>query len=293
MDVYRPLFGLLENVHGMATTRHMPDGREINVYSQLVCCLVGLGYQCQQFTLDAWSFGSAQSRTRLFLSIAAAGQTLPPRPPRSHEHPSTVRDKALFKAPNGQKFGGREMTGPCPFPAPTCGKAFGDLPWLGNNHLGVCIPYPDHRVSRVEAVTTRMLMAHVPKHEGNRLANSWRGAMNAGKMPRACRYPSASASKATNSCRSWSRIMEDALCRTITTTLTPQCSYTGQWVHYDQDRLVTIMEARRAQGFPDDEVLVGNAAQVFKIVGNSVARSVALAWGIAIRYAYLGEIKED
>lgn len=60
----------------MAATRIMPDKREINVFSQLLCCLVGMGYQCQQFTLDAWSFGSPQSRTRLFLSIAAPGQRL-------------------------------------------------------------------------------------------------------------------------------------------------------------------------------------------------------------------------
>jgi DNA (cytosine-5)-methyltransferase 1 len=54
-----------------------------------------------------------------------------------------------------------------------------------------------------------------------------------------------------------------------------------------EDRLITVMEARRAQSFPDDEVLLGNNAQAFKIVGNSVARSVALAWGVSMRYAYL------
>lgn len=293
VDVYRPLFALLENVHGLAQTRTMPDGQQFNVFSQLLCCLVGLGYQCQQFTLDAWSFGSPQSRTRLFLSIAAAGQTLPPRPPRSHEHPSTVRSKQLFVAPNGQQFGGREMSGPCTYPPPTSGSGFGDLPWLGNHHVGVCIPCPDHRLSRLEGERTRMMMAHVPKHAGSRYLNSWRGALDSGRMPKVFEYNSYALSKTVKSCRSWSRVGELELCRTITTCLTPQCSYTGQWVHYDQDRLITIMEARRAQSFPDDEVLIGNSAQAFKIVGNSVARSVALAWGLAIRYAHLGEVEID
>lgn len=271
----------------------MPDGQQFNVFSQLLCCLVGLGYQCQQFTLDAWSFGSPQSRTRLFLSIAAAGQTLPPRPPRSHEHPSTVRSKQLFVAPNGQKFGGREMSGPCTYPPPTSGSGFGDLPWLGNHHVGVCIPCPDHRLSRLEGERTQTMMAHVPKHAGSRYLNSWRGALDSGRMPKVFEYNSYALSKTVKSCRSWSRVGELELCRTITTCLTPQCSYTGQWVHYDQDRLITIMEARRAQSFPDDEVLIGNSAQAFKIVGNSVARSVALAWGLAIRYAHLGEVEVD
>lgn len=137
------------------------------------------------------------------------------------------------------------------------------------------------------------MMAHVPKHAGSRYLNSWRGALDSGRMPKVFEYNSYALSKTVKSCRSWSRVGELELCRTITTCLTPQCSYTGQWVHYDQDRLITIMEARRAQSFPDDEVLIGNSAQAFKIVGNSVARSVALAWGLAIRYAHLREVEVD
>jgi DNA (cytosine-5)-methyltransferase 1 len=137
-------------------------------------------------------------------------------------------------------------------------------------------------------------MANVPKHGVSVHQNSWRAAMKAGRMPKGCGYEmSISEYKVRDGCKTWSRILGDGLCRTVTTTLTPQCSYTGQWVHYDQDRLITILEARRAQSFPDDEILLGNASQAFKIVGNSVARSVALAWGLAIRYAYLDEVIED
>jgi len=50
---------------------------------------------------------------------------------------------------------------------------------------------------------------------------------------------------------------------------------------------MTVMEVRRAQGFPDNEVIVGTPAMQWKIVGNSVARPVALALGLALRQAWL------
>ncbi|KAF8460808.1 hypothetical protein BDZ91DRAFT_798479 [Kalaharituber pfeilii] len=79
VDFYRPKFALLENVHRHAQDRiKKKDGLPYNVFSQLLCAVVAIGYQCQQFTLDAWLFGSCQTRTRLFVSIAAPGLRLPP-----------------------------------------------------------------------------------------------------------------------------------------------------------------------------------------------------------------------
>lgn len=286
VDFYRPKFALLENVHGLAQDRtKKKDGKPYNVFSQLLCALVAIGYQCQQFTLDAWSFGSCQNRTRLFVSIASPGHRLPPRPPRSHEHPSTIRSKSLFEAPNGKKFGGRELYGPCTYPYVSSLERLGSLPKLGDNHPGVCIPYPDHRHSRIEGPRTRLLMTHIPKV---RTCATLRRAIDAGRIPPSLDFYKETAQRAKDYARSWSRIFEDDLCRTVTTTITPQCAFTGQWMHWDEHRLLTVMEARRVQSFPDEEVLLGVAAKAFRIVGNSVDRAVALAWGLAIREAWLG-----
>jgi len=46
------------------------------------------------------------------------------------------------------------------------------------------------------------------------------------------------------------------------------------------------LEARRAQGFRDEEVLLGTPVEQYKIVGNSVAREVAVALGLAFREAW-------
>ena len=287
VDFYRPKFALLENVHGLvhgfAHDRFKKsNGSQYNVFSQLLCSLVAIGYQCQQSTLDAWSYGSCQTRTRLFVSIAAPGQRLPPYPARSHEHPSTVRSTSLFEAPNGKKFGGRELHGPCTFPYVVSIQGMGGLPFLGENAPGICIPFPDHRHSRIEANRTRLLMTHIPKV---RPCASLRRAIDQGRVPPCLDFYNQTAARSSDLSRTWSRLFQDDLCRTVTTTITPQCSYTGQWMHWDQHRLLTVMEVRRAQSFPDDEVFVGAAAKAFKVVGNSVDRTVALAWGLVIREA--------
>ena len=53
------------------------------------------------------------------------------------------------------------------------------------------------------------------------------------------------------------------------------------------------MEARRAQGGPDDEVLVGPDAQKRKMLGNAVSRQVALALGMSLRQAWFSNTEEQ
>ena len=67
----------------------------------------------------------------------------------------------------------------------------------------------------------------------------------------------------------------------------------GNCCHWDESRLLTIMEARRGQGIPDDELLIGLPAEKYKIVGNSVARPKALALGVSLRTAWLRNFMSD
>lgn len=285
IDIYRPRYALLENVSGLATTRNVGD-RQCNVFSTLLCCIVGMGYQCQQFILDSWSHGNPQSRTRLFLAVSAPGDRPLTRPSRSHRHPKDQKALGLYKAPNGLTFGTREMEGLCSFDFRTTRECFEYLPNIHEDHVGICIAYPDHRCSREEAESTRTLLAHIPCYPEKQ---GWYTTIVRNRLDPSLRPYEFDKEKGKALCKSWQRIPGGALCRTITTTLTPQCSRTGQWVHYDQPRLLTIQEARIAQGFPDDEVLIGEPARQFKIVGNSVARGVSLAMGLALRKAYFGE----
>jgi DNA (cytosine-5)-methyltransferase 1 len=281
VDFYRPKYALLENVAGMASKKH-----DRNVFSQLLCSLVGMGYQVQQFNLDAWSFGSPQSRSRLFVSIAAPGFKLPPHPALSHSHPPGKGDRGIGTGANGEKYGRRrfEIT---PFEYVTATEATNDLPFIGQSRSHTCIRYPDHRQSCTKNNLKRILVNCVPV---NPRQQSFIRALNSGRMPKLVvdNYSwGGGGHKRSLISRSWQRIDPNALMPTITTSAQPACAFTGALVHWDQHRLLTVMEARRAQGFPDDEVLIGAASAQWKIVGNSVARTVALALGMSMREAWM------
>ena len=77
------------------------------------------------------------------------------------------------------------------------------------------------------------------------------------------------------------------LFRTVTTALRPTDAKAGGGLHWGQDRILTVMEARRAQGFLDHEVIVGDVGSQWKVIGNSVSRAVALALGMSLRKAWL------
>jgi hypothetical protein len=98
--------------------------------------------------------------------------------------------------------------------------------------------------------------------------------------------------RASKNSRSYSRIRPDGLFPTMLTGLKLQCGINGVVLHWEQHRSITNMEARRAQGFLDHEVIVGTPAQQLKIVGNSVDRKVAFAMGLAIKESWDATIRQ-
>ncbi|KAF8250226.1 S-adenosyl-L-methionine-dependent methyltransferase [Wilcoxina mikolae CBS 423.85] len=297
IDVYRPKYAVLENVAGIASPRRTKgkDGKlkVENTYTTMLCAIVGMGYQCQSFLCDSWSHGNCQSRTRLVLAITKAGYESLSRPPRSHGHGSNPRGGALYRAPSGERFGSRETDGLCPFPFINTEQGWGYLPDIGDGHVGLSIKYPDHISPANPDTTCRLLMAHIPRFEKDNM-NSWRRAIDSGRLHKVLWTFSQQGEKVRPDCRTYTRVYRDGLCRTITTTPTPQCSRTGRWVHPYAHRLVSIHEARVAQGYPDEDVLVGTPKNRLHVVGNSVARGVSLALGISVRRAYLAsEVVEE
>ena len=86
----------------------------------------------------------------------------------------------------------------------------------------------------------------------------------------------------------WGRCRPGKLIPTVTATQSVTDCKSSSQLHWREERPLTIMEARRAQGVPDDEVLVGGPRDRWKAVGNSVAREVSLALGIAFRETIFG-----
>jgi DNA (cytosine-5)-methyltransferase 1 len=91
--------------------------------------------------------------------------------------------------------------------------------------------------------------------------------------------------------RAYQRIKKAALIPTITTGLSIQDSRNGATVHWQQNRPITIMEARRTQGYLDHEPIIGSLTAQYRIVGNGVDRQVAFALGRAIRQAVVANIQ--
>ena len=88
--------------------------------------------------------------------------------------------------------------------------------------------------------------------------------------------------------QAYGRLHRDGLARTVTTFF--QNAGSGRFFHYEQPRTLTIREAARLQGFPDDFVFYGTLAEQMQLVGNAVplplgeavARHIATELGPAL-----------
>ncbi|KAK7719165.1 hypothetical protein SLS57_005900 [Botryosphaeria dothidea] len=271
VDLYRPKYALLENVVAMAN-----KGKDkLGIFPQLLCTLVGLGYQVSQHFLDASSFGDSQKRSRLFISITAPGLVPMPPPTLTHSHSPGTSARALGRnLANDLKFGERRF-GPTPFKYVSVEESMGDLPDVGDSHIQTCIPYPDHRTVATEAAWVRQFIKHIPIHPSGKSAMD---SILTGTMPssepnqEAYRGPGFPGMDFTN---------------TITTAPAGACAINGRVLHWQQHRVLTIREARRAQGFDEHDVITGSSSKQWKIIGNSVSRSVALGLGMALQEAWL------
>ncbi|KUJ14788.1 S-adenosyl-L-methionine-dependent methyltransferase, partial [Mollisia scopiformis] len=289
IDFYRPKYGILENVMTMAQKGR---GRDEDVLSQLICAIVGLGYQLQMFVVDAWSCGMPQSRTRLFVSFAAPGLEPLDHPKISHSHPPVKeRDRTLGKMANGEAFG-RRFRGPTPFEYISAEEGIGELPSIGYGSTYHCTEYPYHISAFPMTERRRQQVESIPKlPRGMNFAKAWnegRGVLT----PEQTSYFPVYRSNGTlrencsKTSTAWGRMDPKGLITVILSQMAMGDARAGQIIHWDQPRTLTVMEAQRAQGFLDDEILLGGTAASFKILGNSVARGVALALGLALHEAW-------
>ncbi|KAF2711635.1 S-adenosyl-L-methionine-dependent methyltransferase, partial [Pleomassaria siparia CBS 279.74] len=273
VDVYRPQYAVFENVVNMSVTRKGYESQ--NVFENVVACFVAMGYQVQYLIADAWSYSSSQSRERLCISIAAPGLEPMMHPWHSHSHPETVKARSLGKQFDGVSFGEREEHD-VPFDFVTAGVSTSDLPDIGSGVTHACIPFPDHRLGASMSIKDRLIARCIPTFPPGQ---GYAEALARGLIPEAGNKVMAEVG------RSFRRIKVDGLFPTITTNISVQNSRASGCLHWDQPRAISIQEARRAQGFPDSEVIIGSPIEQLKQVGNAVDRNVALALGLALRYA--------
>jgi len=273
VDIYRPKYAFLENVVNMACTR--VGFEEERVLSQIIACLVSMGYQVRQFIMSAWNYGSPQHRSRLILSIAAPGLALLTPPPVTHSHPNDYRSRSIGDLLNGQKFGAQD-DGPTPLPFVTAEKATAHLPNIDTGAVQGCIAYPDHRLCRPINLKERTIMKHIPKSPPGM------GLLEAGKLGL---VPHDLYAERKEIGKAYKRMRKDGLFPTVITRPSPHDARAGPGVHWAQDRPITIEEARITQGIPPEDVIVGSISEQIKQVGNAVDRRVSEQLGLSLRYA--------
>ncbi|KAI0814107.1 S-adenosyl-L-methionine-dependent methyltransferase [Xylaria sp. FL0064] len=275
VEFYRPLYGVLENVPFMVNSKF----RHSCVFSQLVCALVGLGYQTQVLLLDAWSFGSSQNRSRVFLAFTAPGLRVLKAPKASQSHPENTPLTKLGKMFCGRPFDSRKIV-PTSFKFVSIKEAMGDLPDIQDGYTH----------------TLQKQIQTIPAHPyGMNFIKSWLGTPGLPGVITASErllFPAGQERVKRNS-KGWGRVNPNRLIGTIPTRCQPTDARVGQTNHWEQDRLMTIMETRRDQGFPDHEVIVGTPEDQYKVIGNSVSRHVALVLGLAIREAWQGTLLDE
>lgn len=244
--------------------------------------------QLQQFLMDAWSHGSSQSRSRVFIVASAPGLE-PFKPPQlTHDHPQTeVRFKALGKSSNGRSFGLRrnEYT---PFETVSAASATADLPDIGDGQSRICPSHPDHMMPSEEDAVGRERIASVPtRPAGMTLANAvQRDSLVVGEPAEYIRRRKEQRREKKLVERSYGRVYPSLLFPIVTTHLKLECRFTGRSLHWEQNRSLTVMELRRAMGFPDHEVIIGSPRQQVEIIGNSVDRAVSFALGLCLRESW-------
>jgi DNA (cytosine-5)-methyltransferase 1 len=290
VDFYRPKYGILENVPHIVQTG---KGRDKDAFSQLICAIVGLGYQVQAMLGDAWAHGAPQSRSRVFLVFAAPGFRLPEPPRPSHSHPPGVKTRGLGRLTSGDPFVNRSMES-TPFKFVSAAEATSDLPPIYDGKADCSVAFPDHRVSIGVTQKSRSQYNRIPIHpHGMSFASSWNEGKGVMTPSERTLFPKVGLRVTLKFSKGWGRIKPTGLFHTITTCCQPTDTRVGRALHWNEDRPITVLEARRAQGFPDHEVLAGPPVDQYHLVGNSVARPMALALGLQFRKAWLGTLYDE
>ncbi|CCT71876.1 related to cytosine C5-DNA-methyltransferase [Fusarium fujikuroi IMI 58289] len=300
VDLYRPRYGLLENVPGIV---QKTANRDQDVFSQLICAIVGLGYQAHFFFLDASACGAPQRRSRVFLAFAAPGHRLPHAPYQTHGHPQDTSRLSLGILPTGEPTAERAMPAATPFDFVSARASTADLPPIYDSKPDVCVPYPDHRVSVGITPLMRGRIHLIPTQPwGMNFAQAWYG-RNLKKAGSGVMTPSERLAfpertdkglgRGNPSSNAYGRQRPDHLFVTVVKTQSPDDAKNGRTLHWHEPRVLSIMEARRAQGFRDEEVLLGIPSDQYKIVGNSVAREVAVSLGAVFCEAWIQSLADE
>uniref|UniRef100_K3ZQ11 DNA (cytosine-5)-methyltransferase n=1 Tax=Setaria italica TaxID=4555 RepID=K3ZQ11_SETIT len=296
-EYFRPRFFLLENV------RNFVSFNKGQTFRLAVASLLEMGYQVRFGILEAGAFGVAQSRKRAFIWAAAPGETLPDWPEPMHVFASPELKITL---PDGQYYAAaRSTAGGAPFRAITVRDTIGDLPKVENGASKLTLEYGGEPVSWFQKKIRGNMMAlndhiakemnelnlircqHIPKRPGC----DWHDLpdekvkLSNGQMADLIPWCLPNTAKRHNQWKGlYGRLDWEGNFPTSVTDPQPM-GKVGMCFHPEQDRIITVRECARSQGFPDSYEFAGNIQSKHRQIGNAVPPPLAYALGRKLKEA--------
>lgn len=299
-DFYRPRYFLLENV------RNFVSHNKSFTFRLTLRSLLDMGYQVRFGVLNAGNFGVSQSRKRTFIWAAAPSENLPSWPRLMH----CFRTPQLtINLPGNVQYTAVPQTDGAPLRPVTVHDAISDLPPIANGHdveEALYTTSPSSAFQLAVRGNCNVLYDHVCKHMNelnmercrcipkNCPGADWRVLEEiVAKDPTKKNFNGQplvpwclpNTAERHNGWRGlFGRL--DWLGHFPTSTTDPQpMGKVGQVFHPEQDRIVSVRECARAQGFPDRHRFVGNVQNKHRQVGNAVPPPLAAALGRELRLA--------
>ncbi|WIA17375.1 hypothetical protein OEZ85_014235 [Tetradesmus obliquus] len=268
-----------------------------------------MGYQVRVGILNAAHFGVPQSRTRAFIWAAAPGEQLPEWPQPRHAY---WKQQSIL-LPGGVTYSAVDtsQTG-APLRPTTVRDAIGDLPPISNGEEQWVREYAGPPQSAYQAAMrqqAQQLLDHackaltaddlercivIPKDtpgadwrvlEQVAAADPSRAVLQSGK-PLVPEDLVRTRAKNNDWKGLFGRVDAAGNFSTVTTEPGPKRKQ-GQVLHYCQDRMLSVREFARAQGFPDHYLFSGRFEHRHRQIGNAVPPPLAAALGRQLRAAML------
>ncbi len=276
----KPRCVVIENVPGLLT---LDGGRALRA---IVDELREAGYSATFAELLAAQYGTPQMRWRLVIIGFRTDQKVPvgmgfPEPTHGRRSIGELIPNCTINAQDLKGF-------------LTAHDAIADLPPVaagGTSHAYVQKPTRSFQ-KQCRARTNgevfnhyapRLSPANIARIKALKPGQDWRD------LPRELLPDGMKRAKRKDHTRRYRRMTWQGVPRSIITRFRDPKS--GEYIHPDQDRTISIREAARIQGFPDDFVFDGSLSELYDQVGNAVPPQLAHAIAREIEACLLGKAK--
>ncbi|KAH6821437.1 methyltransferase 1 [Perilla frutescens var. hirtella] len=296
-EYYRPKFFLLENV------RNFVSFNQGQTFRLTVASLLEMGYQVRFGILEAGAYGVPQSRKRAFIWAASPEELLPEWPEPIHVFAAPELKISMSK--NLQYAAVRSTSKGAPFRPLTVRDTIGDLPQVVNGASNTSLEYQSDPISWFQKKirgSMNILTDHISKEMNElnlircqripkRPGCDWRDLpdekvkLSNGQMADLIPWCLPNTAKRHNQWKGlFGRLDWEGNFPTSITDPQPM-GKVGMCFHPDQDRIVTVRECARSQGFPDSYKFFGTIQHKHRQIGNAVPPPLAYALGRKLKEA--------